>query len=129
LAAVGRSLTNPGQSKAISDPLTASDFWPLILKLPHEELLRLAKLTLRVAATDSSATSYAAAPPAADELSSDNQLLAWESEGWRRDEIRWYTFALPDERRPVLNTVIARWLGKRSAEDVTELEHRARAAA
>ena len=33
----------------MSDPLTASDFWPLILKLPHDERVRLAKLALRAA--------------------------------------------------------------------------------
>jgi hypothetical protein len=39
----------------MSDPLTASDFWPLILKLPHDERVRLAKLALRAAAHDDSA--------------------------------------------------------------------------
>ena len=47
----------------MSDPLTASDFWPLILKLPHDERVLLAKLALRAAAKDdSSAPAYAAAP-------------------------------------------------------------------
>jgi hypothetical protein len=65
----------------MSDPLTASDFWPLILKLPHDERVRLAKLALRAAATDdSSAEAYAAATP--DEFSSDDEPLAWESQGW-----------------------------------------------
>lgn len=67
----------------MSDPLTASDFWPLILKLPHDERVRLAKLALRAAATDdSSAEAYAAAPPTPDEFSSDDEPLAWESQGW-----------------------------------------------
>lgn len=67
----------------MSDPLTASDFWPLILKLPHDERVRLAKLALRAAANDgASAAAYAAAPPTADEFSSDDEALAWESEGW-----------------------------------------------
>jgi hypothetical protein len=67
----------------MSDPLTASDFWPLILKLPHDERVRLAKLALRAAASDdSSAAAYAAAPPAPDEFSSEDEPLAWESQGW-----------------------------------------------
>ncbi len=66
----------------MGDPLTASDFWPLILKLPHGERVRLAKLALRAAATDDSSAAYAAAPPAPDEFSSDDEPLAWESQGW-----------------------------------------------
>ena len=67
----------------MSDPLTASDFWPLILKLPHEERVRLAKLALRAAAhDDSAAAAYGAAPPSPDELSSDEEPLAWEGQGW-----------------------------------------------
>lgn len=67
----------------MGDPLTASDFWPLILKLPHNERVRLAKLALRAAASDdSSAAAYAAAPPASEEFSSDDEPLAWEGQGW-----------------------------------------------
>jgi len=67
----------------MSDPLTASDFWPLILKLPHDERVLLAKLALRAAAQDdSSSPAYAAAPPAPDEFASDDEPLAWEAEGW-----------------------------------------------
>ena len=66
----------------MSDPLTASDFWPLILKLPHDERVRLAKLALQAAAHDDAAAAYAAAPPAPDEFSSDEEPLAWEGQGW-----------------------------------------------
>jgi len=67
----------------MSDPLTASDFWPLILKLPHDERVQLAKLALRAAASDaSSAAAYAAAPPAPDEFSSDDEPLAEKGQGW-----------------------------------------------
>jgi hypothetical protein len=60
----------------MSDPLTASDFWPLILKLPHEERVRLAKLALRAAASDdASAAAYAAAPPTTEEFSSRGTRL------------------------------------------------------
>jgi hypothetical protein len=67
----------------MSDPLTASDFWPLILKLPHDERVLLAKLALRAAAqADSLVPAYAAVPPSPDEFSSDDEPLAWESQGW-----------------------------------------------
>lgn len=67
----------------MSDSLTASDFWPLILRLSRDERVRLAKLALRAAAVDDSApAAYAAAPPAPDEFSSDDDPLAWESQGW-----------------------------------------------
>ncbi len=67
----------------MGDPLTASDFWPLILKLPHDERVRLAKLALRAAAHDDSSTAaYAATPPAPEEFSSDDDSLAWEGQGW-----------------------------------------------
>ncbi|HEY2406706.1 MAG TPA: hypothetical protein VGI10_11920 [Polyangiaceae bacterium] len=66
----------------MSDPLTASDFWPLILKLPHDERVRLAKLALRAAAQDDPADAYASAPPATDEFTTDEEPLAWEGHGW-----------------------------------------------
>jgi len=66
----------------MSDSLTASDFWPLILKLPHDERVRLAKLALRAAANDPSAATYAAVPPGPDEFSSDEEPRAWEGQGW-----------------------------------------------
>ncbi|HEX4341721.1 MAG TPA: hypothetical protein VH062_37690 [Polyangiaceae bacterium] len=65
----------------MSEPLTAHDLWPLVLKLPHDERVRLAKLALRAAATDDAAA-YRAAPPDVGEFASDDQPLAWESEGW-----------------------------------------------
>lgn len=67
----------------MATPLTASDFWPLILKLPHDERVRLAKLALRAAADDGAdAAAYAAVRPSADEFSQDEEPLAWEAEGW-----------------------------------------------
>lgn len=67
----------------MADPLTASDFWPLILKLPHDERVRLAKLALRAAAdAGADAAAYASAPPKEDEFASEDEQLAWEAEGW-----------------------------------------------
>ena len=66
----------------MSSALTADDLWPLVLKLPHEEQVRLAKLALRAAAGGVDAESYAASPPGADEFSSDEDALAWDADGW-----------------------------------------------
>ena len=65
----------------MSTPLTAHDLWPLVLKLPHDERVRLARLALKAAATDDAAA-YRAAAPAPDEFGSDEEPLAWEGEGW-----------------------------------------------
>ncbi len=64
--------------------LTAEDLWPLVLKLPHDEQVRLAKLALRAAARTggSDAEAYRANPPSRDEFSSEDESLAWEGEGW-----------------------------------------------
>lgn len=68
----------------MNQKLTAQDLWPLVLKLPHDEQVRLAKLALRAAAQGelTDAQAYRAAPPSVDELSSDEDSLAWEAEGW-----------------------------------------------
>jgi hypothetical protein len=64
--------------------LKAEDLLPLVLKLSHDEQVRLAKLALRAAtyhgATD--AETYRLNPPESDEFSSDEDPLAWEAEGW-----------------------------------------------
>lgn len=65
----------------MSAPLTAHDLWPLVLKLPHDERVRLAKLALKAAATDDAAA-YRAAPPDTSEFGSDDEPLSWEGEGW-----------------------------------------------
>ena len=67
------------------DELTAQDLWPLILKLPHHERVRLAMLALRAASKAAEdAGAYGASPPRADEFSSDEEPLAWEAEGWEQ---------------------------------------------
>ena len=56
---------------------------PLILKLPHDERVPLAKLALGAAAEqESTSSAYVASPPGAEEFSSDEEPLAWEAEGW-----------------------------------------------
>jgi hypothetical protein len=64
--------------------LTADDLWPLVQKLPHEELVRLAKLALMAAARGPAGDreAYRVAPPTSGEFSSEDDGLSWESEGW-----------------------------------------------
>lgn len=64
--------------------LKAEDLWPLVLKLPHDEQVRLAKLALQAAAHGGAddAEAYRLAPPGDDEFSSDEDPLAWEADGW-----------------------------------------------
>jgi hypothetical protein len=75
-AAAGEGCNPCGMSAA----LTAQDLWPLLLKLPHEEQVRLAKLALRAALRGDiqDRHTYQSVPPAAVE----EDPLAWEAEGW-----------------------------------------------
>lgn len=67
----------------LAHELTARDLWPLLLKLPHDERIRLARLALRAAATEhEDAASYTSAAPSEEEFGSDEEPLAWEGEGW-----------------------------------------------
>jgi hypothetical protein len=65
--------------------ITAQDLFPLVLKLPREERVRLARMAL-AAATETGGTdaaAYARRPVQQDELGHDDaDLLAWDSEGW-----------------------------------------------
>ena len=62
--------------------LTAQDLLPLLLKLPHDEQVRLARLALRAASGSDDAKAYEAAPPPADEFGSDPDALAWDGDDW-----------------------------------------------
>lgn len=67
----------------MAQPLTAEDLLPLVAKLPHDEQVRLAKLALRAARdANRDAAAYRAQPVTEDELSQDDDGLAWEGEGW-----------------------------------------------
>jgi len=69
---------------SMSAALTAQDLWPLLLKLPHEEQVRLAKLALHAASRGGvqDRRTYQSVPPAADEFAVEEDPLAWEAEGW-----------------------------------------------
>ena len=60
-------------------PLSAEDVFPLVDSLSLQERIRLLRLiSVRPAADDPE--TYRALPPG--EFSSDEEPLAWESEGW-----------------------------------------------
>ncbi|MCC6368780.1 MAG: hypothetical protein IT165_35100 [Bryobacterales bacterium] len=62
----------------MSNSLTVEEIVPLVEALPPEERARLVRLITGL--HDSSI--YAARPPAGDEFSTDEDPLAWDSEGW-----------------------------------------------
>lgn len=65
--------------------LSAEDIFPLIGCLsPHERLRLLRFISARPAAEDRDV--YRALPPRNEEFSSDEDLLAWDAEGW--EEVR-----------------------------------------
>ncbi|MBI5160603.1 MAG: hypothetical protein HY996_04195 [Micrococcales bacterium] len=68
----------------MSTPLTARDLWAIIVKLPHDEQVRLARMALHAAARGggADAAAYGAVPPEPDEFSCEDDPLAWESDGW-----------------------------------------------
>jgi hypothetical protein len=66
-----------------AEKLSAHDLWPIAKKLRREEQLRLARRLLQeAAARRTDADAYTALPPGGDELSSAEDALAWEGEGW-----------------------------------------------
>ena len=60
--------------------LTADDIMPLVTSLPDSERIKLLRWNASPHGTDASA--YKVAPPTDDELSSDDESLAWEADGW-----------------------------------------------
>ena len=65
----------------MSKPLSADDILPLVARLTPQECLRLLRLIgLQPRANDGDA--YRALPPTREEFSSDEDPLAWDSEGW-----------------------------------------------
>lgn len=63
----------------MSQPLTADDILPLVAQLSPAERVRLLRL---IRAVGNDAEAYRAAPPASNEFSSDEEALAWDSDGW-----------------------------------------------
>jgi hypothetical protein len=60
--------------------LTADDIIPLVASLTDTERIRLLRWIASPHGTDASV--YAAAPPAGDEFSGDDDPIAWEADGW-----------------------------------------------
>jgi hypothetical protein len=63
----------------MSQPLTADDLLPLIVKLSPAERRKLFLLIQKVG---SDVEAYRAAPPAHGEFSSEEDMLAWDADGW-----------------------------------------------
>lgn len=63
--------------------ITADDLWPIIQKLPQEELARLVRLARRAATgAREDLEAYQAVPPSETEFGADEDSLSWEGEGW-----------------------------------------------
>lgn len=60
---------------------TAEDFIPHMTALPPDEPVRLVRLILQQPAI-SDAIKYTLMPPGENEFSSDQDLLAWDADGW-----------------------------------------------
>lgn len=69
-------------------PMTADDVLPLIASLTPQERTRLLRLISSQSQTDA-AIVYEAVPPGDDEFSTDEERLAWDSEGWENQTLRW----------------------------------------
>jgi len=65
---------------AMAKPLSAEDILPLVASLTPQERLRLLRLIIRPAADDGDI--YRVLPPRDEEFLSDEEPLAWDSEGW-----------------------------------------------
>jgi hypothetical protein len=61
--------------------LNADDLWPLVQKLPREEQLRLARRAL-ASPGSADAAAYERQPVREGEFNTDDDAMAWESEGW-----------------------------------------------
>ena len=61
--------------------VTVEEILPLVAGLTPADRARLLRM-ISSSASVSAAAAYAAVPPGADEFSSDEDPLAWESEGW-----------------------------------------------
>ena len=67
-------------SLIMTQPLTADDILPLVARLAPQERLRL--LRLITASPERDAALYQGLPPRRDELSSEEEPLGWDAEGW-----------------------------------------------
>ena len=62
--------------------MRAEDLLPLVAKLPREQRVRLARLAIASAAAGDDAAAHAAHPVDPDEVTSDDEALSWDGEGW-----------------------------------------------
>jgi len=62
-------------------PLTADDVLPIVAALTPQERTRLLRL-ISAPGDEAAATAYVATPTTRDETGSDDDALAWDSDGW-----------------------------------------------
>jgi hypothetical protein len=74
-----------GRISLMQKHLSADDIFPLVDCLSADERLRLLRF-ISVRPTADDRDTYRALPPRNGEFSSDEDLLAWEAEGW--EEVR-----------------------------------------
>jgi len=79
LRQVGSSFSSLVRFGSMSQPLTADDLLPLIAKLSSAERGRLFRLIQKVG---NDVEAYRAVPPTQDEFSSEEDMLAWDGDGW-----------------------------------------------
>ena len=70
----------PGRMRAMPKSLTADDILPLVASLTPQERVRLLRLITSPPGDD--AHVYRSVPPARDEISTDEEPLAWDADGW-----------------------------------------------
>ena len=66
--------------QSMPNQLTVDDIVPLIAALTPQERARLLRLIAKPQSDDASL--YRAIPPTNAEFSADEEMLAWEGEGW-----------------------------------------------
>lgn len=77
----GMSRTGPGaRMQEMLGPVTVEEIVPLVEALSPLERARLLRLITRARNVESSV--YEAMPPGSQEFSTDEDPLAWDSEGW-----------------------------------------------
>ena len=68
------------ECKRYPKAITADDILPLVAALTPQERVRLLRLIALPQGAD--APVYRSVPPSRDEFSSEEEPLAWDSEGW-----------------------------------------------
>ena len=66
--------------QAMARALTADDILPLVASLTTQERVRLLRLIASPQGDDASV--YRSVPPSLGEFTADDEMLAWDADGW-----------------------------------------------